>query len=178
MELRLEYVISNLLLLVSKSLITDTEGFFLSVRFALQFFLEFFSTLWMKMQTSNTCVPLQKHTKSCGDENRMQIAELNLMMGRLGMGWLDECGSSSSISGLFDEEEPSFDEIKETFGVFDVNKDGFIDATELQLVLCNLGLKEGGCLEECKRMIESCDDSGDGVIDFHGFVKFMEKCLC
>lgn len=186
MELRLENVISNFLVLGSKSLLTDAEGFFLSVHFVLQFFLKFFSTIWMKMQISNTCGPLQKHQKSSGDENRMQIAELNLMMCRLGVvGWLDEGGSKSTTTlgegyllALFDEEEPSFDEIKETFGVFDVNKDGYIDATELQVVLCNLGLKEGLCLEECKRMIQSCDGNGDGLIDFHEFVKFMEKCLC
>ncbi|KAL3840574.1 hypothetical protein ACJIZ3_025165 [Penstemon smallii] len=82
------------------------------------------------------------------------------------------------FSVLFDDEEPSMEEIKETFGVFDVNNDKFIDAFELQRVICNLGLKEESDLEECKRMIKTFDCNGDGLIDFQEFVKLMEKCLC
>ncbi|GFP87348.1 probable calcium-binding protein cml45 [Phtheirospermum japonicum] len=79
------------------------------------------------------------------------------------------------ILGLFNEEEPSLEEIKETFGVFDVNKDGFIDGSELQGVLCNLGLKCS--LEECNGMIKPFDGNGDGLIDFREFVTLMENCL-
>ncbi|CAI0438263.1 unnamed protein product [Linum tenue] len=79
---------------------------------------------------------------------------------------------------LFDEKEPSLEEVKEAFEVFDVNRDGFIDETELQRVMCQLGLKEGVELESCKKMIGAFDVNGDGRIDFCEFVKFMDHSFC
>ncbi|XP_010552843.1 PREDICTED: probable calcium-binding protein CML45 [Tarenaya hassleriana] len=91
---------------------------------------------------------------------------------------LQERYSSEEISSLFEEKEPSLEEVKEAFDVFDVNRDGFIDATELQRVLTTLGLKEGSDLENCRKMIRSFDGNEDGMIDFHEFVKFMENRFC
>ncbi|PIN24070.1 Calmodulin and related proteins (EF-Hand superfamily) [Handroanthus impetiginosus] len=124
--------------------------------------------------------------ETLGSEKRISISagEINLIMSRMGIvGELEDNTGNKSLSeedfmGLFDEEEPSLEEIKETFGVFDVNKDGFIDASELQRVLCSLGLKEGCILEDCRRMIKAFDCNGDGLIDCKEFVKLMEKCLC
>lgn len=82
---------------------------------------------------------------------------------------------SGELSRLFEEKEPSLEEVKEAFDVFDENKDGFIDAMELQRVLCTLGMKEGFELENCKKMIETYDENVDGRIDFKEFVKFMES---
>ncbi|XVE83761.1 hypothetical protein DITRI_Ditri16bG0112500 [Diplodiscus trichospermus] len=76
------------------------------------------------------------------------------------------------------EEEPSLEEVKQAFDVFDVNKDGFIDAEELQRVLCILGLKEGLKMENCIKMIKTFDKNGDDRIDFQEFVKFMENSFC
>lgn len=84
------------------------------------------------------------------------------------------------ILELFDEEEPSLEELKEAFDVFDDNKDGFIDAQELGRVLSKLGLlKESGIIRsECLRnMIKEVDENQDGVVDFNEFVKFMESCF-
>ncbi|KAL9227008.1 hypothetical protein vseg_002756 [Gypsophila vaccaria] len=81
---------------------------------------------------------------------------------------------SSEISGIF-EEEPSIEEVKEAFGVFDENKDGFIDAWELQRVLCVLGLWQGKYFEACSMMIREFDANNDGKIDFNDFVKLMLK---
>ncbi|KAL2543119.1 putative calcium-binding protein CML45 [Abeliophyllum distichum] len=104
-----------------------------------------------------------------------------MVMSRLSIECAEDGGDKSfgvdEFSTLFDEE-PGLQEIKETFDVFDQKKDGFIDANELQRVVCSLGLKDGCELEECRRMIRAFDDDGDGVIDFNEFVKFMEKCFC
>lgn len=159
---------------------------FSSVQLFLKPFPMLFSTKWNQ---SNTCdepllhqVPCNSQTFEC--QERICIAEMNMMMNRLGM----VCGleginenasfGAQDLVSLFEEEEPILDEIKETFDVFDVNNDGFIDASELHRVVCNLGLKEMYELEECKRMIKAFDGNGDGLIDFQEFVKFMEKCLC
>ncbi|XP_022159151.1 probable calcium-binding protein CML45 [Momordica charantia] len=84
------------------------------------------------------------------------------------------------LSALFEEIEPSLEELKETFNVFDKNKDGFIDVEELQRVLLLIGLWDKGKLgiEECTQMIATFDHNKDGKIDFIEFVKLMEIALC
>ncbi|KAG9159640.1 hypothetical protein Leryth_013616 [Lithospermum erythrorhizon] len=52
--------------------------------------------------------------------------------------------------------------------LFDENRDGFIDANELQRVLLALGFNEGSELENCKRMIRVHDENDDDKIDFNG----------
>lgn len=118
--------------------------------------------------------------------------DVELVMGKLGL----FCGhdddeelisrnrpmSCHGISRVFEEEEASTDEAREAFYVFDVNRDGFIDAKELQRVLCVLGFDkrggEGPSSSECERMISVFDENGDGRIDFQEFVKLVEKCFC
>ncbi|XVF60561.1 hypothetical protein PTKIN_Ptkin08bG0057900 [Pterospermum kingtungense] len=91
---------------------------------------------------------------------------------------LNESFGSDELSRLFDEEEPSLEEVKQAFDVFDVNKDAFIDAEELQRVLAVLGLKEASKLDNCKKMIKTFDQNGDSRIDFQEFVKIMENSFC
>lgn len=86
--------------------------------------------------------------------------------------------SSNDLLDMFEQEEPRLDEVKEAFGVFDENKDGFIDASELQRVLFVLGLKERANIEDCRKMIGAFDENADGRIDFNEFVKFMENTYC
>ncbi|KAH6798080.1 hypothetical protein C2S52_022634 [Perilla frutescens var. hirtella] len=114
-------------------------------------------------------------------EERMSVAEMNLVMNRLGMEGINENSSvrgGGGAEGVFEEEEPSLDEIKETFRVFDANNDGFIDGSDLHRIISNLGFKEMYDLEDYKRMIKAFDGDGDGLIDFPDFIKLMEKCLC
>ncbi|GMP58310.1 hypothetical protein CsSME_00022023 [Camellia sinensis var. sinensis] len=130
--------------------------------------------------------------------------ELNMVMNKLGLPCDINGGymvGAKDVLALFDEEKPCLEEVKEAFvvqirpilplsnpirlrrikrrafDVFDENRDGFIDATELQRVLCVLGLNEVSELEDCTRMISGFDENGDGAIDFSEFVKFMEKCF-
>ncbi|GAB4827318.1 hypothetical protein Ancab_034204 [Ancistrocladus abbreviatus] len=84
------------------------------------------------------------------------------------------CGGET-IKGIFEEREISLDEVKEAFLVFDENRDGFIDASELQRVMCILRLRQGSELQACRLMIRAFDENGDGKIDFAEFVSFMEK---
>ncbi|PKA47096.1 putative calcium-binding protein CML30 [Apostasia shenzhenica] len=85
--------------------------------------------------------------------------------------------NSEEISAIF-EEEPSLEEVKAAFSVFDENGDGFVDAGELQRVLCKLGFAERMALDSCEEMISLHDGNGDGMIDFGEFVKFMESSFC
>ncbi|XP_008443616.2 probable calcium-binding protein CML45 [Cucumis melo] len=91
----------------------------------------------------------------------------------------EEIGESDEIiRGMFEENEPSLEELKQTFNVFDRNKDGFIDEHELFIVLSLLESNKGIFIHDCKTMIARFDLNNDGKIDFHEFVKFMEVALC
>ena len=122
--------------------------------------------------------------KKEGDENKLSVGEVKIVMEKIGTLCDDQLDAENyeegmgpdEIAGLF-EEEPSPEEVKEAFDIFDENNDGFIDAGELGRVLCSLGLMEP--LEvECQRMIRVFDDNGDGRIDFKEFVKLVEHSFC
>ncbi|KAG0447833.1 hypothetical protein HPP92_028125 [Vanilla planifolia] len=72
--------------------------------------------------------------------------------------------------GLREEEA----EMREAFGVFDEDGDGFISAKELQDVLGKLGLNEGRSIEQIKQMIGSVDRDHDGRVDFFEFRSMMK----
>lgn len=84
----------------------------------------------------------------------------------------------NDVFDLFEEKEPSEEEVRAAFDVFDENQDGFVDARELQRVLLALGLREGAELENCRRMINAAGEDGDGKIDFNEFIKFMDSIFC
>ncbi|KAJ9163599.1 hypothetical protein P3X46_023249 [Hevea brasiliensis] len=84
--------------------------------------------------------------------------------------------SSNDITALFEEQEPSLQEVREAFCMFDKNNDGFIDAKELRRVLCALCFAEVS-ETDCKRMIKAYDYNRDGVIDFNEFVRLLTTSL-
>ncbi|KAB5514656.1 hypothetical protein DKX38_028562 [Salix brachista] len=78
-----------------------------------------------------------------------------------------------------DEKEGQGDggegDLKDAFDVFDRDKDGVISVEELGMVLCSLGLKEGGRVEDCKEMIRKIDMDGDGMVNFDEFKRMMMR---
>ncbi|KAL6655599.1 hypothetical protein ACP70R_006425 [Stipagrostis hirtigluma subsp. patula] len=76
-------------------------------------------------------------------------------------------------AALFDEEEATLEEARAAFAVFDRDGDGFIGAEELGAVLGSLGFGAGAA--DCRRMIRAYDEDKDGRIDFHEFLKLMER---
>uniref|UniRef100_A0A5B6YZ17 Putative calcium-binding protein CML45 isoform X1 n=1 Tax=Davidia involucrata TaxID=16924 RepID=A0A5B6YZ17_DAVIN len=114
----------------------------------------------------------------CREDVDMVMERLGISCNPQGQGKkLEERWGSSDLSNLF-EEEPSLDEVKGAFDVFDENRDGFIEATELQRVLCALGFKDGLEIENCSKLIAAFDENADGRIDFSEFVKLMENSFC
>ncbi|KAJ7568609.1 hypothetical protein O6H91_01G039900 [Diphasiastrum complanatum] len=77
---------------------------------------------------------------------------------------------SKDVSNL---EEPEEEYLKETFQIFDKNKDGFISAEELQHMMCNMGFAEGTNVVDCRHMIKGVDRDGDGLVDFMDFKHMM-----
>ncbi|KAI3696392.1 hypothetical protein L1987_79406 [Smallanthus sonchifolius] len=134
--------------------------------------LNHFSVSLRKLRTTPTSPDL----KETINKEFLTLEELNMVMGQLGIQHCCSHDASIDILSVFDDEEPSLGEVKAAFDVFDVNSDGFIDAFELQRVLCNLGKPEMVKLEACRNMIKGFDINGDELIDFDEFVKLIETC--
>uniref|UniRef100_A0A1J3H2I8 Putative calcium-binding protein CML36 n=1 Tax=Noccaea caerulescens TaxID=107243 RepID=A0A1J3H2I8_NOCCA len=64
-------------------------------------------------------------------------------------------------------------ELKETFEFFDTDRDGYISAEELLRVFSTIG-DERCTLDDCKRMIASVDDDGNGSVCFTEFSRMMD----
>ncbi|KAJ0436814.1 putative EF-hand domain-containing protein [Helianthus annuus] len=103
-----------------------------------------------------------------------------IVMERLGMFW-DPNDQNESIAlgdmvDLFIEDEPSLDEVKEAFSVFDKNGDGYIDANELQNVLFEMGFLQIS-ESDCRTMIVGYSAQNDGKINFQEFLKVVEDAF-
>lgn len=86
---------------------------------------------------------------------------------------MDQWLPSTDLVAIFDEEGPNSEEVNHAFCVFDENKDGYIEAKELQRVLLRLGCHEGSILAACERMIAAYDKNKDGKIDFDEFQELL-----
>ncbi|XP_039038645.1 probable calcium-binding protein CML46 [Hibiscus syriacus] len=145
----------------------------------------FFSRYWSSSSPQSQKISEFSSKEDFSSGERLCRKEVENLMVNLGILCSHEIGEEElneslgceEISRLF-EGEPSLEEVKEAFDVFDVNRDGFIDAKELQRVLCALGLKEGLKLENCFKIIRTFDEDGDGRIDFQKFVKLMGNSFC
>ncbi|XP_078159573.1 putative calcium-binding protein CML46 [Carex rostrata] len=110
--------------------------------------------------------------------------EVGFVMTDIGISALSQEGDEirdfmnhEEFSTLFDQTEPGLHEVEEAFSVFDQNRDGFIDAKELQTVLINLGLREGTNVDACQSMIDKYDRNRKGKIDQTDFFKLVESAL-
>lgn len=63
------------------------------------------------------------------------------------------------------------EEMRQAFRIFDIDGNGYIDAKELKITMCNLG--EDLTDRDVKRMMKSADKNGDGRIDYEEFIKMM-----
>lgn len=71
------------------------------------------------------------------------------------------------------DSNEAMESLKEAFLVFDLDKNGFISAEELQNVLKSLG--DECSIAECRKMISGVDADGDGTINFDEFRVMMVK---
>ncbi|KAG0480393.1 hypothetical protein HPP92_011251 [Vanilla planifolia] len=109
-------------------------------------------------------------------------ADVALVMEKMGLSQeqevvMEELWGPEEIAALFQEQGASIEEAKEAFAVFDENRDGYVDAGELQRALCRLGFgNERDCfgLDSCRNMIAVHDENRDGLIDFNEFFKMVE----
>ncbi|KAI9168953.1 hypothetical protein LWI28_004432 [Acer negundo] len=151
----------------------------------LQPLLNYILMIFTKQQVCNQKQKLIISPEPDDDEIKLSNGDIEFVMGRLGFtndhsefeG--DDVFGEKELTKLFEEKEPSLEEVKQAFDVFDVNKDGFIDETELQRVLCRLGLiSSSDQNSHVIEMIRAVDANGDARIDFDEFVTFMDKCFC
>ncbi|XWS48005.1 hypothetical protein CRYUN_Cryun13aG0034800 [Craigia yunnanensis] len=127
-------------------------------------------------------IKLSRDQTETNDHRSLSLLELKKMIEGISLSNLGSCEiqenlGADQIVGLFEEEEPSLKEVKEAFDLFDENKDGFIDAKELENVLFSLGFMEAS-EEDCKTMIKGFDVNLDGRIDINEFIRVMERSFC
>jgi len=182
----------------SNSTLFGLIDFFMYSTFFVRIY-KFFSSFWFFLlcqlrsgdlevrgenQLSETESNISRDSNVSGESREIKRDEIEAVMAKMGIfcssesDELEEKYGSKELSELFDENEPSLEEVKMAFDVFDENKDGFIDAMELQRVMCILGFKEGSEVKNCQKMIKNFDANQDGRIDFIEFVKIMENRLC
>ncbi|XP_038904514.1 probable calcium-binding protein CML45 [Benincasa hispida] len=129
-------------------------------------------------QSDDQVITQQKNCLMSREEVRFVMDKLELFCSKNdGDEEIGECFGGEELTAMFEENEPSLEELKQTFNVFDRNRDGFIDAEELHIVLGLLQSNNGIFIHDCKRMIARFDHNNDGKIDFTEFVKFMEVAL-
>ncbi|KAL8547149.1 hypothetical protein ACS0TY_006750 [Phlomoides rotata] len=147
------------------------------------FFL--FSGFQSQLTSSNDTEESVSESWRVLDQSSVNRGDVEVVIRSLGMSCnrddedkLPASVDADDLFNLFEEQNPSLDELKEAFDVFDENRDGFIDAKELHKVLCALRLTQASELQNCTKMIRMFDENGDGRVDFDEFVKFMEASLC
>ncbi|OMO53596.1 Calcium-binding EF-hand [Corchorus olitorius] len=192
-KLMIPQICGIIISLVILNLVITLHDFYLSFRCIVSIFKSFlciFSCIWNVWAASTTSGkrPLEKdcctkrnikkrnqrkETNQAGgadDDRNPCLLEVKMVI----EGALCNRENEDKIGGLFEEDEPSLEEVKEAFDVFDENKDGFIDTNELRNVLFSLRFMEAS-EEDCKRMIKGFDYNLDGRIDLGEFIKVMEK---
>ncbi|CAN4123633.1 unnamed protein product [Withania somnifera] len=64
-------------------------------------------------------------------------------------------------------------DLRDSFDLYDKDKNGKISAAELYSVMKGIG--EKCSLKDCRRMISFVDDDGDGSVNFEEFKKMMTR---
>ncbi|KAF8673201.1 hypothetical protein HU200_048751 [Digitaria exilis] len=110
--------------------------------------------------------------------------DVNTMMTNIGLDFDQENSmvhksiGYDSIARIFDDDEPSLQEVWQAFLMFDHNNDGYIDASDLQKMLQKLGLGGDAGMYECEQMIAKYDSNKDRKIDIAEFTKVLEAGIC
>ncbi|KAG0530496.1 hypothetical protein BDA96_05G191600 [Sorghum bicolor] len=121
---------------------------------------------------------IERRKKDQDDKTALTQEDIKTVMIRIGFN-LDQENSMAignvSIPRIFDDDEPSLQEVREAFLVFDHNNDGYFDASDLQRVLKSLGLGEGVGMDDCEQMIAKYDMNKDRRIDVSEFTKVLES---
>ncbi|ERM94524.1 probable calcium-binding protein CML30 [Amborella trichopoda] len=184
------------LLFVYSNLVVELKNFYSGLLFSIRNKLESLSTLKALEERNISKLETKirrSNSKFCStnitphvEDIEIEAEDIDTVMERLGLTRhakerethfserIERMGREE-FSNLFEEQEPSSEELKEAFAMFDENRDGFISPSELQKVLSKLGFDEGTKLEDCKNMIKAFDENGDGKIDFQEFESFMES---
>ena len=75
------------------------------------------------------------------------------------------------VSDQSRQQSHNEEEIQAAFAMFDINKDGFVSATELSKAMKDLGNKM--TVTEVKDMLRAADFNEDGKIDYKGMELVM-----
>jgi calcium-binding protein CML len=100
----------------------------------------------------------------------LSVAPGNVASTLAGAGNSEANGGIQMIGSTSDDDD---DDLREAFGVFDKDKNGFICVKELYSVLRSLGISANTTITSCQKMISAVDRNGDGLVDFIEFKDLM-----
>jgi calmodulin len=123
----------------------------------------------------------ETRNKNKKDDMEVTYKDIETVTRSIGLNFDQESSEaigSDYIHRIFDEDEPSLHEVRQAFLVFDENKDGYLDASDLQRVFQSLGLGGGVDLGECEKMVAKYDLNNDRRIDLVEFTKVLEASIC
>lgn len=115
---------------------------------------------------------LGKVLKSLGQSaNKDQLKDMIREFDKNGDGYIDYEEFIVMMSLKTQFEDP-VEDLRQAFGVFDENKDGFISQTELKRAMSNLG--ETLTDRDISKMMKEADTDGDGRINFEEFKRMNQ----
>ena len=81
--------------------------------------------------------------------------------------WVSRHGDGKQSAAVGAAEQYKYKDMRTAFRAFDINNDGFIDASELRSTMANL---TGDALSDAdiEAMVRSADKNDDGRIDYEG----------
>uniref|UniRef100_A0A0E0L0U5 EF-hand domain-containing protein n=1 Tax=Oryza punctata TaxID=4537 RepID=A0A0E0L0U5_ORYPU len=100
----------------------------------------------------------------------LRFAEFEALHAELASGGMGGRRPAAAAAAAAEEEE---EDMREAFGVFDEDGDGYISAAELQAVLSRMGLPEAACMARVRDMIAAADRDSDGRVDYEEFKAMM-----
>uniref|UniRef100_A0A0E0DPQ9 EF-hand domain-containing protein n=2 Tax=Oryza TaxID=4527 RepID=A0A0E0DPQ9_9ORYZ len=101
----------------------------------------------------------------------LRFAEFEALHAELAAG--GGMGGRQAAAAAAEAEEEEEADMREAFGVFDEDGDGYISAAELQAVLSRMGLPEAACMARVRDMIAAADRDSDGRVDYEEFKAMM-----
>ncbi|XP_027362788.1 LOW QUALITY PROTEIN: probable calcium-binding protein CML47 [Abrus precatorius] len=129
--------------------------------------------VWTKIKINSKSKPIKQSLNYIQSGVQVSKENIVLVMAKLKMNvkWNEkEEFGIQEIEQLFKNDVIL---LEEAFDVFNQNKDGFIEASELQRILSCLGLEKD--LMECQKMINAVDQNEDEIIAHNEFLSIIEQ---
>ena len=118
------------------------------------------------------CSQLKQHLK--GSLDNISQEELEEVVNEADISGCGHVTFANFMQLILDRDlKEKRNQTKQLFNSFDLNRDGYIDITDLSAVFFSLNSKDE---KQIQTIFEQLDKNNDGIVDFEEFEGFMEWC--